>query len=321
MEEIVTMVDKVKNLIDAKTAELVKENEILKEERLKQEKIHQVVDLSQLPNYIVLNVGGKKYGTSRSTLTSIKNTYFHTMFSGTYELKPMEGTTNSYFIDRDGKHFRSILNLLRDGELILPDKESHKIELMKEINFYCLNEYLESTIEAKKERENQELFTKINEWGGFPSNRKWKSIYQASKDGFSASTFHQKCNNKGPTITIIWSKTGNIFGGYTSLNWTSSNTYQNDPQSFLFLLKNSRNQSMKFPYRTTPHSIYDNVSYGPTFGNGHDLHISDNSNTGSNSYTNMNNSYGFQNTTGDPYILSGSHKFSVDEIQVYTPNP
>eukprot|EP01132_Coremiostelium_polycephalum_P008075 gene8075-9935_t len=303
MEEIVTMVDKVKNLIDAKTAELVKENEILKEERLKQEKIHQVVDLSQLPNYIVLNVGGKKYGTSRSTLTSIKNTYFHTMFSGTYELKPMEGTTNSYFIDRD-------------GELILPDRESHKTELMKEINFYCLNEYLESTIEAKKEREYQELFTKINEWGSFPSNRKWKSIYQASKDGFSASTFHQKCNNKGPTITIIWSKTGNIFGGYTSLNWNSIGNYQNDPQSFLFLLKNSKNQSMKFPYRNTGHSIYDNVSYGPTFGNGHDFHICDNSNTVSNSYTNMNNSYGFQNTTGDPYILTGSNKFLVDEIQL-----
>eukprot|EP01132_Coremiostelium_polycephalum_P008090 gene8090-9956_t len=300
MEEIVKLVDKVKNLMDEKKKELLSEHEMLKEERLKQEKIHKVIDISQIPNFIILNVGGECFETSISTLTKIKNTYFHTMFSGTYELKPIEGTKNTFFIDRD-------------GELILPDRESHKIELMKEINFYCLNEYLESIKESKKERVNQELFTKINEWGGFQSNQKWKSIYQASKDGFSASTFHQKCNNKGPTITIIWSKTGNIFGGYTSLKWDSSNIFQNDPQSFLFLLKNNMNQSMKFPYISS-NLMRLHGSCGLSFGS--DLYICDNSNTINSSCTNLGTSY--LNTTDDPYILTGLYNFLVNEIQVYT---
>jgi hypothetical protein len=51
--------------------------------------------------------------------------------------------------------------------------------------------------------------------------KKWKLIYRASKDGFNASSFHSKCNNQGPTITIIQSTNGNIFGGFNTASWVS----------------------------------------------------------------------------------------------------
>jgi len=46
-------------------------------------------------------------------------------------------------------------------------------------------------------------------------------IMRGSRDGFSAKMFHDICDGKGPTITIIESDAGKIFGGFTSLAWMS----------------------------------------------------------------------------------------------------
>ena len=47
---------------------------------------------------------------------------------------------------------------------------------------------------------------------------KWKLCYRASDQGWSSSTFHSQCNDKGPTVTFI--RVGEyIFGGYTDRNW------------------------------------------------------------------------------------------------------
>lgn len=49
---------------------------------------------------------------------------------------------------------------------------------------------------------------------------KWHSCWRAQANGWSASTFHGSCDDKGPTVTIV--RVGSyIFGGYTSLNWSS----------------------------------------------------------------------------------------------------
>ena len=41
---------------------------------------------------------------------------------------------------------------------------------------------------------------------------------RASRDGFTASAFHSRCDNKGPTVTVVNSD-GNIFGGFTESAW------------------------------------------------------------------------------------------------------
>ena len=48
---------------------------------------------------------------------------------------------------------------------------------------------------------------------------RWKRCWRASVDGWAASTFHGRCDNKGPTVTIIRVGGKYIFGGYTSLSW------------------------------------------------------------------------------------------------------
>ena len=40
------------------------------------------------------------------------------------------------FIDRDPKHFRLILNYLRDGACVLPAEEAEMMELLQEVEFY-----------------------------------------------------------------------------------------------------------------------------------------------------------------------------------------
>ena len=50
-------------------------------------------------------------------------------------------------------------------------------------------------------------------------NSLWKRCWRASVDGWAASTFHSRCDRKGPTVTIIRVKRY-IFGGYTSISWS-----------------------------------------------------------------------------------------------------
>ncbi len=48
----------------------------------------------------------------------------------------------------------------------------------------------------------------------------WRLIYRASKYGYTAESFHEYCDNvKGPTLVIIKSSEGWIFGGYTTQSW------------------------------------------------------------------------------------------------------
>ncbi len=72
-------------------------------------------------------------------------------------------------------------------------------------------------------------------------------IYRASTDLFTAAKFHQLCDGKGPTLTIIKATGDFIFGGYTTVNWDQSNSYKEDFNAFLF----SVNNLAKYPIANT----------------------------------------------------------------------
>lgn len=59
-------------------------------------------------------------------------------------------------------------------------------------------------------------------------------LYKASSNGFEAAKFHELCDNKGPTLTLIKTTDNHNFGGFTSIRWNSSTGYTTDTQSFLF---------------------------------------------------------------------------------------
>ena len=81
---------------------------------------------------------------------------------------------------------------------------------------YLLN-YTSSLIcYGTKVLENSEYDDKLREWCG---DYKWKLLYRASEHGYTAKSFHEYCDDKGPTLVIIKSSGGWIFGGYTAKSW------------------------------------------------------------------------------------------------------
>ncbi|TKV98119.1 hypothetical protein SEVIR_9G539100v4 [Setaria viridis] len=77
---------------------------------------------------VLLNIGGKKYATTVETLTQREpDSMLAAMFSGRHTL-PHHPTTGTVFVDRDGKHFRHVLNWLRDGAIpVLSESEYQQL--------------------------------------------------------------------------------------------------------------------------------------------------------------------------------------------------
>ena len=101
-----------------------------------------------LQGRIKLDVGGITFTTSTTTLTCDSDSMLAAMFSGRHELKQEEDGT--VFIDRDGTHFRYILNYLRDGatEGSMPESQQALKELLNEAIYYQITGLVEA-IEEK----------------------------------------------------------------------------------------------------------------------------------------------------------------------------
>lgn len=99
----------------------------------------------------------------------------------------------------------------------------------------------------------------------------WRLIFRASEHGFDAADFHRCCDSHAPTVSIIQTDVGNIFGGYTTIPWSSASIRadQADPAAFLFTLKNTLNiLPTKFPVAKEyqQRAISHNPTCGPNFG-------------------------------------------------------
>ena len=178
-----------------------------------------------LASTIKLNVGGQYFTTSLQTLTKDKGSMLHATFSGWFDTKPAEDGT--YFIDRDGTHFRYILNYLRTGRLLFPKDELIREELLEEAEFYQIRGILEELRHPKNQpfKDSTVLSTEhkqvlINNFlkEQLSDESNFVLIYRASRDGWHSSKFHALCDDRGPTVTVV--KNGNnIFGGYTEMSW------------------------------------------------------------------------------------------------------
>ena len=152
----------------------------------------------------------------------IPGSMLHAMFSGRFDTKP--NGDGSYFIDRDGTHFRYILNYLRTGQLVVPEDKIIRKELLTEAEFYqvegIINElrakpFKDSVILSSDQRQTLVNWLKDTLTS---ASFNYTLLYRASRDGWYAANFHSCCDNKGPTVTVA--KCGNyIFGGYTEQPW------------------------------------------------------------------------------------------------------
>ncbi len=108
------------------------------------------------------------------------------------------------------KQFDDERELLNDLNAINSKDNSIRLKMSR----YCLknpSEFLPNTHLVNKQYDSY-----LREWIG---NHNWKLIYRASEHGYTAESFHECCDDKGPTLIVIKSDGGWIFGGYTTQSW------------------------------------------------------------------------------------------------------
>ena len=84
--------------------------------------------------------------------------------------------------------------------------------------FYLSGGLGDSKIIGKDTKKMSQLHSWLHSRLQNQANSYWSLCYRASSHGWSGSTFHSYCDNRGPTVTIIRAH-GYIFGGYTDQSW------------------------------------------------------------------------------------------------------
>ena len=140
--------------------------------------------------------------------------------------------------------------------------------------------------------------------------KKFKLLFRASNDGFSASNFHSKCDGKSNTVTLVETLNGKRFGGFANNAWDQRGDYISSSKGFIFSL----DDKSIYYNKNSNSEIYCHSSYGPTFGGGKDFYICDNCNSKNSSYDHSGHSY---ETNGKKYAMAGTYNFLVKDYEVY----
>ncbi|CAJ0840132.1 8423_t:CDS:2 [Entrophospora sp. SA101] len=98
----------------------------------------------------------------------------------------------------------------------------------------------------------------------------FKLLVRGSRDGLGPKIFHEKCDLKGPTVTILRvHNSGEILGGYNPLNWETDDNgkFNQTKKSFIFSLgHNELNNTIFSKVVETQSAILQYNKYGPCFG-------------------------------------------------------
>ena len=163
-----------------------------------------------------------------------------------------------------------------------------------------------------------EYLKKLYEWTGY---KKMELIYRGTRDGSDSQTFHNKCDNQGPTIILCKNEKDNIFGGYASISWTSDDNFHAANGSFLFTLTNIHGTAPT-KYSNTQnynYAVYHYSGCGPTFGGNHDLYICSNYLNSTSSYATLGYSYPDVLGKGNSIFSGDNNKtnFKLKELEVF----
>jgi hypothetical protein len=140
--------------------------------------------------------------------------------------------------------------------------------------------------------------------GGLPPlfeefvRKRFNLLWRGSRDGFTAKQFHRRCDGRANTLTLIADTDGNVFGGFTPVEWESRKwNGKGGEENNLFKCDNSLRSSLftrRNPHGVPPrkfapkeemkqYAIVCNSALGPVFGGG--IVVSDNCNANIYSHT------------------------------------
>jgi len=161
----------------------------------------------------------------------------------------------------------------------------------------------------------REVDVKFSEW--LPDKR-MRLLFRSSRDGASAASFHSACDGQIPTVTLIKCSGGYAFGGYAGVAWSSPafpGTWHACPSAFLFTVTNPHGDPItQFMSNGDANAVYCYSEWGPVFGGGHDLYVSDAFD--GYSFTNFPNSYTDTRGRGKA-TFTGARNFTPAEVEVW----
>jgi len=216
-----------------------------------------------LDDPIILNVGGTQFSTTLATLQSGNSTFLQKMFRN--ESTATCSADGTFFIDRNPKTFQYILDYVRTDDMVVESADRDlRSQLLEDAEFYGLpdevKEYLRFSALVGIDLSLTEVSWLNNELplklGGL--------LFDSALDGDVVSTFHANCDGEGPTVTIVETTLGVVFGGYTDLSWASSGGWGTDSDAFLFRLRPT--PMKKFLVSDATKAMYRHSTYGPYFG-------------------------------------------------------
>ena len=106
-------------------------------------------------------------------------------------------------------------------------------------------------------------------------------LFRASDHQFKAAKFHEFCDRKGPTLTVIHNEYNHIFGGYCTESWQPGDSMAiADPTAFIYLIRpKCKAYKLKEENKAGQEAMMSDGVYGPEYGAGNDIWISDECNT------------------------------------------
>ena len=138
-------------------------------------------------------------------------------------------------------------------------------------------------------------------------------IFKGTRDGFGAPKFHQLCDNKGPTLTVVKSDQNEIFGGFTKASWGSKpDGYTEDASAFIY----SVTMKQKCKVTKSADAIYCSPDRLVSFGL-YDIDMLTDSNLNMNSDSKPDKYITPQKNGVNSTISGGNTNFKSIEIEVY----
>ena len=87
-------------------------------------------------------------------------------------------------------------------------------------------------------------------------------LYSGSTHGWEPSKFHELCDEKGPTITVMKSKAGRVFGGFAMQSWESKTEWKADEKAFIY----SIDRQQIYRVIDAQKAVFCRSDLGPCFG-------------------------------------------------------
>ncbi len=225
---------------------------------------------------VEINAGGEIIAARRGVLCQF-NSRFEALFSGRWDKKLQRDSKGRIFLDVNPTAFRAIVDWLNEIDISSEEDcpeypsvdEEHEDILKHHVRLFSGHmSMIQSNIITTAEETDI-----IHDWLiEDKSDGELHLLYDSTTEGFSPKTFHERCDNKGPTLILIETVEGWVMGGYSNSPWPKElGDHCSASKAFIF---NLRGYGLPYPIKRKLKDEDDitaircNSEGGPAFGSG-----------------------------------------------------